>query len=392
MRITQRQIRSLQPPANGNKVFYDDDVTGFGVRITAAGAISFVLRYVVNRQERRLTLGKYPDLSATAAREEAISLRGMVSRGIDPLQQRHDREWAPNMHELADYYLSGHATTKRPKSIKDDRAMLDGHILPKLRNRKVAAVSSHEIIQIRNSMEDRPYRANRVLSLLGKMFSIAMQQRWREDNPARYVERFTEEKRDRWLSIDELSRLTEALDQHPNQSAANAIRLLILTGARRSEVLSATWDQFDFERGVWTKPSAHTKQKRTEHVPLGAAALSLLSQMYEATGEDSYLFPGNKPGSHLVELKRFWFSVCETANIENARIHDLRHTFASHLVSSGHSLPLVGRLLGHTQPQTTQRYSHIADDPLREAADRFGEMLTRAKEPAAGRVVPIRSR
>ena len=139
MRITQRQIRSLQSPKNGNKVRYDDEVTGFGVRITAAGAISFVLRYVVNRQEHRLTLGKYPDLSATAAREEAISLRGMVSRGIDPLQQRRDRERAPEMRELADYYLSGHATTKRPKSVKDDRSMLDAHILPELGNRKVAA-------------------------------------------------------------------------------------------------------------------------------------------------------------------------------------------------------------------------------------------------------------
>ena len=157
-------------------------------------------------------------------------------------------------------------------------------------------------------------------------------------------------------------------------------------------MLSATWDQFDFERGVWTKPSAHTKQKRTEHVPLSAAALSLLSQMYETTGEGIYLFPGNKPASHLVEIKRFWSSVCRTGEIENARLHDLRHTFASHLVSSGHSLVLVGRLLGHTQPQTTQRYSHIADDPLREAVNRFGEMLTGAQEPAAGRVVPIRSR
>jgi integrase len=270
--------------------------------------------------------------------------------------------------------------------------MLNGHILPRLGNRKVAAVSSHEIIRLRNSLEDRPYKANRVLSLLGKMFSIALKQRWREDNPARDVARFPEEKRDRWLSIDELSRLTEALDQHPNQSTANAIRLLILTGSRRSEVLSATWNQFDFELGMWTKPSAHTKQKRTEHVPLGAAALSLLSQMHKIEGESSYLFPGNKPGSHLVEIKRFWSSVCRTADIENARLHDLRHTFASHLVSSGHSLPLVGRLLGHTQPQTTQRYSHIADDPLREAADRFGKMLTAGKEPAAGRVVPIRSR
>ena len=198
MRITQQKIRSLHPPEKGNKVTYDDEVTGFGVRITAAGAISFVLRYVVDRQERRLTIGKYPDLSASAARDEAISLRGMVSKGVDPLERRHERGRAPTMRELAEYYLSGHATTKRPKSVKDDCAMLDGHILPRLGNRKGAAVSSHDIIRLRNSLEDRPYRANRVLSLLGKMFSIAMKQRWREDNPARDVARFPEEKRDRW--------------------------------------------------------------------------------------------------------------------------------------------------------------------------------------------------
>ena len=269
--------------------------------------------------------------------------------------------------------------------------MLEQHILPRLGIRKVAAVSSHDIIRLRNSLDDRPYRANRVLALLSKMFSIAMTQRWREDNPARGIERFPEEKRDRWLTTDELSRLSDALDHHPNQNAANAVRLLILTGARRTEVLSATWEQIDFDRGVWTKPSAHTKQKRTEHVPLGAAALTLLSKIHETTGEALCLFPGTKPGSHMVDIKRLWASVCRTANIENARLHDLRHTFASHLVSSGHSLALVGRLLGHTQPQTTQRYSHIADDPLREAADRFGEMLTGARDPTARNVVPIRS-
>jgi integrase len=368
VRITQRTIGSLYPPEKGNRVVYDDDVIGFGVRTTAAGAISVVLRYVVDRRERRLTIGKYPDLSASAAREDANSLRGLVSRGIDPLEQGQDRERAATMGELADYYLTGHATTKRPRSVSDDRAMLEQHILPWLGIRKVAAVSSHDIIRLRNSLDDRPYRANRVLALLSKMFSIAMTQRGREDNPARGVERFPEEKRDRWLTTDEISRLSDALDHHPNQNAANAVRLLILTGARRTEVLSATWEEFDFDRGVWMKPSAHTKQKRAQYVPLGAAALALLSKIHETIGEALCLFPGAKPGSHMVDIKRFWALVCRTANIENARLHDLRHTFASHLVSRGHSLALVGRLLGHTQPQTTQRYSHIADDPLREAA------------------------
>jgi len=391
VRITQRTIGALRSPEKGNRIIYDEDLTGFGVRITAAGSIGFVLRYVVDRRERRLTIGKYPDFSPSAAREEAILFRGLVAKGIDPLEERLDRERAPTMRELADYYLSGHATTKRAKSVKDDRSMLENQILPRLGNRKVASISSHDVIQLRNSMKDRPYRANRVLALMSKMFSIAMRQRWCEYNPARDVERFREENRDRWLSIYELSRLSDALQQHSHQNTANAIRLLILTGARRSEVLSATWDQFDFDRGVWTKPSAHTKQKKTEHVPLSAAALALLSKMHDTSGGTDYLFPGKKPEAHLVEIKRFWNSVCQAAGIEDARIHDLRHTFASHLVSSGHSLALVGRLLGHTQTQTTQRYSHIADDPLREAVDRFGKMFNGAKESTTGRVIPLRS-
>ena len=149
--------------------------------------------------------------------------------------------------------------------------------------------------------------------------------------------------------------------------AMSAIRLIVLTGARKGEVLQATWRQFDLERGVWTKPSHSTKRKRSEHVPLNDQAIAFLKSLPKS-GE--FLFPGRQ-SSHLSDLKYPWAEVCDAAKLEGVRIHDLRHTYASHLVSRGVPLTMVGKLLGHTQPQTTARYAHLADSPLRAAANLF---------------------
>jgi integrase len=207
-------------------------------------------------------------------------------------------------------------------------------------------------------------------------------------NPAAGISRFHEEKRERWLSEEEFERLVVAMQEYPDRSAAeadvsekqreflrkearramNAIRLTVVTGCRKGEALTAKWTDFDFARGVWTKPSHHTKQKRVEHVPLNKQALALLESL-PRNGE--YLFPGRREGAHLTDLKGPWAKVSEVAKLFGVRIHDLRHSFASHLVSSGASLPIVGKLLGHTQPQTTARYAHLADNPLREASNRI---------------------
>jgi integrase len=225
-----------------------------------------------------------------------------------------------------------------------------------------------------------PYLANRAVAVLSKMFNFAIKLKWRTDNPAKGIERNQEVKRDRYLSTDELARLSEALTKCVDRQAANIIRLLLLTGARRGEVLGMRWAHLDLTNGVWTKPGATTKQATLHRVPLSEPVRQLLCELRQnAADEAEFVFPG-RPGRARADIENTWSALCKAAEIIGARVHDLRHTYASILVSSGHSLPIIGRLLGHTQPATTARYSHLADDPLRLATERAGEIISGKKK------------
>jgi integrase len=262
--------------------------------------------------------------------------------------------------------------------------------VPKLGRLRVAAVRRTEIEALHRDMtKTTPVRANRALSLLTKMFNLAIGWEIRTDNPCKGVERNPEHKRERYLTPAELERLMAALTAHPNQTSANVIRLLLLTGARRGEVQRATWDQFDLQSGVWVKPAATTKQNKLHRIPLSAPARQLLAEMH-ATANGSALFPGQGGNAYRVDMKRFWVSVCRSAAVTGVRMHDLRHSYASYLASSGLSLPVIGALLGHTQAATTQRYAHLLDDPLRAATERVGAIVTGAgKAASGGEVVPL---
>jgi len=387
-RYAGRQVENQRGEVRWTRdVRWDAKVPGLGVRITPNNRKTFVLSYRAGGGKRLMTLGGYGTLTLDQARQRAIREKAKVLDGQDPLYARREAREAPTMADLEQDYLERHALKhKRQGSIREDKSMLKIYIRPALGSKRVDTVRRRDIERLHQNLKATPYRANRVLALLSKMFSLAVQWDWRPDNPCRGIQKFQEEKRDRWLKTDELRRLSEALDRSTNKPAADAVRLLILTGARKGEVLKAEWSQIDFERGVWTKPSAHTKQRRTEHVPLSAAALALLSAMRERDPTGQYLFPGSKEGEPLQDLRHFWPQIRRDAGLEGVRIHDLRHTFASHLVSSGTSLEMVGRLLGHTQAGTTMRYAHLADDPLREAANRFGSIATGNK---SAEVVPL---
>lgn len=425
-KLTETFVKRVKPPSTGYVIYSDGEVDGFGLRVTAAGQKSFVLSYRPWRghQQRRYTIGKYPDdYSATTARAKAIELRQGIREGKDPFaeQERRAREAAEadartkTVKQLATAYLERHVSRNlRPKTQSEYRAIINDHILPHLGPLCASAVGRRDVAEMHARLRATPYLANRVLAVTSAMFGWAKtdtssEHEWGiENNPAEGVERCHEEQRERWLTAKEMERFAVSLDEYPEKHTAklvcsdkqkvhmrseaqricNAIRLIMLTGSRKGEVLSATWGELDLERGIWIKPSHHTKQKRTEHVPLGEDAVELLKSIDSGTegkngtsqDDSDLVFPGRIPSQPFSDIKSAWGEICDAAKITNFRLHDLRHNYASYLVSNGVSLQIVGKLLGHTQPQTTSRYAHVADATLRDATNKFGKIL----ESAAG--------
>jgi len=385
LKLTKTLVGDLQP-TDSDYVAWDAALPGFGVRVKTSGAKSYIVQYR-NRQtgsSRRKTLGREgPLLTLHQARNRARVVLADAIRGDDPVARDKAQRLAPTIKDLAGDYLRYHAVPKkRPASVSGDRSMLDRIILPRWSSRKVTAVSHRDIQRLHASMSETPYLANRALALISRMFTLSLAWGWRGDNPAKGIERFAEARRERWLKDDELLRLLAVLDAHANRRAAEAVRLQILTGARIGEILSARWQDFDLARGVWTRLSHHTKQKRLHHLPLSEAARQLLTRLRsKAPPGEPFVFPGDAAGKPLQDIKRFWHSVTLKAGLDDYRLHDNRHTHASHLVSGGLSLEIVGRLLGHTSPLTTRRYAHLADDPVRAGTETFGAKV-RALESA----------
>src|SRR5262245_59405964 len=379
-RLTDKVARALPVPPTGNKVTYDAETAGFGLRVTSAGARSFVLNYRVRAtgQERRYTIGSFPDWSVAAAREKARELRRRVDDGGDPLGELALERGAPTVADLAQRFLEEHVARLRRHTRADYEALVRNEILPALGRLKVARVAFEDIERLHAKMTARaPIRANRAIAVINTMFNLAVRWRMRQDNPTRGVRRNREHQRRRYLSQDELARLMKVLAEYADRRSADVVRLLLLTGARRGEVLAARWDQFQDD--VWIKPHSLTKQAREHRVPLSAPARQLLDHLRKGA-TSPWVFPG-RGGGHLTDIKPHWSAICKTAGITGLRIHDTRHSYASQLVSAGFSLPTIGALLGHHTPTTTHRYAHLMDDPLRKATETVGAIIS--GKPAA---------
>jgi integrase len=375
-RLTDRLVQTLPAPAKGNRITYDDVVPGFGARVTAAGARAFVLNYRTrgDGRARRYTIGGFPDWSTGAARDEAKRLKRAIDGGADPVGELQATRQAPTIDDLCNRFLEHHTGHLRASTARDYQRRIRNIIRPQLGKQKVAAVKFADMQDLhrRVSKERGPYSANRTLQLLSKMFNLAVAWEWCNRNPVKGVERNQEHARQRYLSKEELTRLMAALAADQDQQAANILRLLLLTGARKSEVLTAKWADFDLKAGIWTKPGARTKQKTEHRVPLSAPARMLLASIKQ---ESEYIFGGRWGRGHRITVegpqKRIW----KAAKITGLRIHDLRHSYASHLASAGIGLHTIGALLGHSNPKTTHRYAHLMDDPLREATERAGAII-----------------
>jgi integrase len=390
LRLTDLIIKRLPLPERDHRITFDDGVPGFGIRITPTGARTFVLAYrrKDDGRQRRYTIGPFGAWSTTAAREEAKRLKREVDGGGDPAGEREDSRAAPTLADLAARFLEEYLPRKRPSTRRVYSQQIAADILPELGDMKVAGITHADVDRFHYAMRDRPTHANRTLAVLSKMFSLAIRWGWRVDNPCKGIERNQENKRLRYLSGPELSRLSTVLVELRDQDAANAVRLLLLTGARRGELLAARWADIDLEARVWTKPGSTTKQKTLHRVPLSEAACRLLAEMKEQAGGSEWLFPA-RSGGHRHHVNAAWITLRKAANVPDVRLHDLRHTYASVLASSGLSLPIIGSLLGHTTAQTTLRYAHLLDDPLRAATERASAIIT---GKASAEVMPIKGR
>jgi integrase len=393
-KLTDQLVRRLPvPPAErGNVITYDTTVTGFGCRVTAAGARSFIVNYrrKLDGMERRITIGAFPDWSVAAAREEAKRLKREIDGGADPVGEAREQREAPTVNDLCDRFQEEHLPRKRASTAADYTRMLRLHVRPAIGKRKVASLSFSDVDKLHRDLtrSSGPYLANRVIAVLSKACSLAVKWKWLANNPCRGVERNDEAKRRRYLTADELQRLSKALADHDDRDAADIFRLLLLTGARKGEVLAARWADIDLESGTWTKPGATTKQKTEHSVPLSAPARQLLACRQHEDDGSGFVFPGRSRG-HRLNIKSSWARLCKAAKISGLRIHDLRHSYASQLASAGVGLHVIGGLLGHTQPTTTHRYAHLFDDPLRAATEKVGAII--AGKPAA-KVMPIGKR
>lgn len=397
--LTEKLVKAAEAVPGKKVLTFDDECLGFALSVSPAGAKRFVLDYYYAGRQRRLTIGAWPVWSATAARTEAQRLKREVDRGVDPLARREEAREAPTVSDLVEDYVKHHLPRLAPRNASDQESMLRKLVLPEWSARKVAEITPADVEALLDKVaagrarpakaqpknkrrkplapaKATPIRANRCGEVLRKMFTLAVAWKMRPDNPATGFRRRLEVARETFLSLPQIEALADYLAGVEDQRAAGIVRLCMLTGCRLGEARCARFDQFNLDLGIWTKQAAQTKQRRVHRLPISADTAALVRLRREAVPADCpWLFPGEVEGQPVTEIRRFWRHLQEAVGIDGVRMHDLRHTFASLLVSGGASLEIIGKLLGHTQAKTTQRYAHLMDSPLRAGVDAVGGML-----------------
>jgi integrase len=393
--LTQVGVTRLAAPTERPwQAYPDGTVAGLAVRVMKSGAKSFVLRYSFRGTERLYTVGDAKDWALKAARDEARRLRQQIDQGRDPLAERNAERNAETVGELIDDWRRERGPRMRPRSLVHDEGLIRLYLSPAFGSRKVADLTEREIARWHRQIGEHTVRgrkttarANRALGLLSRLMKLAIRWKLRPDDPCLGVERYPEEGRQRYLTRAELDRLLAVLATERNRQIARIILLLLATGARLGEVLGMRWEHLDSDLTVWTKPASATKQARLHRANLNSVASQVLREIAAEQQAQAakvvrltrspWVFPAQHGAAsgHVVNIDNVWWRVRAQAGLGDFHIHDLRHSFASMLISAGESLSVVGSLLGHSQPSTTARYAHLVDEAQKAATDKVGALL-----------------
>ena len=377
-KFTKRSIEALDVRESDYFV-WDSELSGFGIRVLPSGRKKFVLQYRYGKISRRMSIGRFGAITVDQARSLALQGLAKLRQDIDPLAEVRERRTAITVKQLAERFDAEHISVHlKATTAKEYRRNLKIFILPAIGQKRILDVTRADIAKFHHDSRDRPYQANRNIEIISKMFNLAELWGLRPDgtNPRRHIKKYPEAKRERFFSSSELGAIGRVLTEMEAErielpSAIAAVRLLLFTGCRLQEIMLLKWSYVDIDQSALHLPDSKTGAKI---VSLGAAAVQVLRNLGRVTGNE-YVIAGRVPGQHLTDLQPFWQRVRARAGLKDARIHDIRHTFASVAVSNGMSLPIIGKLLGHTQVQTTARYAHLARAPQIEAANDITSLI-----------------
>ena len=394
--FTMSALANLKPPESGRRWIYDTKSPGLGLLLTSTGAASFYLYKKINGRPERIRIGGFPEINVDTAREQCATLQADIIKGINPADTKRKRRGELTLGELFDLYLEFRATPhKKASSVATDKATWKRYMTG-WNGRKLSSISHNDIqsLHAKIGKANGKYAANRLLSLLSTMFNVATEHgEWKLVNPCKGVKMFAEKSRDRFLQPEEIPRFLKAVDGLENQTIANAFRLMIWTGARKGNVLSMRWEDVDLVGKKWRIPD--TKANEPQTIPLTDTAVEILKKMKDAKDaseslsikESPYVFPARTAGAkaaHLQDVNGPWRLVRDAAELPGLRMHDLRRSLGSWMAAGGTSLHIIGKTLGHHDPQTTAIYSRLNIDPVREAVNAAVAAMQAAGKPVDG--------
>ncbi|MGX9353980.1 tyrosine-type recombinase/integrase [Roseobacteraceae bacterium S113] len=378
-KLPKRSVEGLE--VRGKDYFvWDSDLSGFGVRVFASGRKSYLVQYRAGGRTRRRSIGQHGALTADQARVEARKLLGDVARGGNPSEDRKKHLSGETVGALCDRFLTEYAAQHcKPSTRKGYEIMVRNCIKPKFGSRKIVDLTRAEVVKWHYEMRDRPYTANRALSILSKMINLAEDWGLKVDssNPARRIKKFREEEKKRYLSDAEQMQLgrvlAEALESgEESPYAVSAIYLLMLTGCRMGEIRTLIWDYVTPHH--LELPDSKTGRRR---IPLPREAYDVIMSLPRKPG-NPYVILGESDDGPLINLQKPWLRLRKRAGLEDVRMHDLRHTYASVAVMSGIDPFLLKEIMGHKNLQTTLRYAHFADEAVQRAAGSVASRLAGA--------------
>ncbi len=395
-----KKIVDAANPSDKDYFVWDGDLPGYGLRVFPSGKKSYLVQYRSNGRSRRFTIGLHGPFTPDSARKEAMQILAEIAKGGDPAELKSKPHFETTVSELCDRYLAEGCGHKTQTTIATDKGRIERHIKPLLGDRLVASLSRNDIKLFMKAVETGESKvdtktgprgraivkggagtASRTVGLLGGIISFAVESlKLRSDNPVHGVKRTKDNKRSRFLNSKEFRRLGAALERAQkkqiNPNAIAAIRLLLFTGCRKSEILKLKWQHVDLPHRCLRLPESKTGEKI---VHLGNAAVDLLEALPQIKGSP-YVLPASKGDGHYTGLQKHWTKIREWAELDDVRIHDLRRSFASTAALSGESLLMIGNLLGHSDPKTTQIYAHLADSALQTAANETSNKIAAAMD------------